>query len=173
MRIIVYILTIMLLFSCRTPSKVEERTNITEQRQSTDWSAYEDGFQTSIDKAVKESVEEMKKRISELNLEYNRTKYSPPDSTGRQYPTQVETGKLNNKAEESSQRNQQTEEQYKVVSASLTRIFQRVDSIEQRYVQTELEYKEKLSWYQSALIFLGCLFYVYIIMTVYIKLKKP
>ena len=33
--------------------------------------------------------------------------------------------------------------------------------------------EKKLTWYQSALIFLGGLFLVYIIVTLYIKMKRP
>lgn len=52
----------------------------------------------------------------------------------------------------------------------------RVDTVFQDRVQVVREaypVEKKLTWYQSALIYLGGLFVVYIILTIYIKLKKP
>lgn len=173
MKIILYVAGVLLLLACRTPARITERIDETVQRQVVDRTAYEEKFRKSVDRVIKESVDELKNSISELTLEYNRTNYSPPDSTGKQYPIQVETGKVNKKTQEDSQSRSRRDEQYKAVSSRMTQILQRMDTIENRIMQAESEYKEKLSWYQSALIFLGGIFLIYIVLTVYIKLKKP
>lgn len=173
MRILLCMLFVIMLSACSTPKNIQERSDTTEQWETTERNVYEKELQASIGRAVRESMEELKKRISDFNMEYSRTSYSPPDSAGKQYPTQVETGKLNNKTEESSQSNRQTEEQYQAIVSHLSQFSRIIDSMENKSARAELEYKEKLSLYQSALVFLGGLFLVYIIVTVYIKLKKP
>lgn len=174
-----FVLSLMILLltmaigSCRTPKHLAEKTDITVSKDSNAATEAEADLQLSIDKTMKQTVDEISRKLSELNWEYTRTDYSPPDSVGKQHPTHTETGKLNNRTEEDSRRNEQTETQYKVIASYLTTISQRVESLEKRQEHIEAEYKEKLSWYQSALIFLGGLFLVYIAVTVYIKLKKP
>lgn len=173
MKAAAYLLSLFLLMACRTPAKLEEKISETAQRHETDRTAYQDELRQSLERTVKESVEEWKKSFMELNMEYSRTNYSPPDSAGKQYPMQVETGKVNKKTEEDAQSNRQREGQEKAVLSYMSQLVRRIDTVEERYVQAEREYKEKLTWYQSALIFLGGVFLVYILVTVYIRLKKP
>lgn len=174
-----FVLSLMILLltlvigSCRSPKQMAEKTDVTVSKDSNATTEAEADLQLSIDKTMKQTVDEISRKLSELNWEYTRTDYSPPDSTGKQHPTHTETGKLKNRTEEDSRRNEQTETQYKVIASYLITMSQRIESMENRREHIEAEYKEKLSWYQSALIFLGGLFLVYIAVTVYIKLKKP
>ena len=174
-----FLLSLMILLltlavgSCRSPKQMAEKTDITVSKESNAATEAESDWQLNIDKTMKQTVNEISRKLSELNREYTRTDYSPPDSVGKQHPTHMETGKLKNRTEEDSRRNEQTETQYKVIASCLITMSQRIESMENRQEHIEAEYKEKLSWYQSALIFLGGLLLVYIAMTVYIKLKKP
>lgn len=161
------------IWSCHTPKRMAEKTDIAVTKDSNAATDTGSDLQLDINKEIKQIVDVIDRKISELNWEYTRTDYSPPDSTGKQHPTHTETGKLNKKTDEDSRRNEQTETQYKVIASYLTAMSQRIESMENRQEHIEAEYKEKLSWYQSALIFLGGLFLVYIILTIYIKLKKP
>lgn len=171
--LLLIILLTSAICSCRSPKQMTQKTDITVKTDSSATTNSGSDFQLSVDKAMKKTVDEISRKLSELNWEYSRTDYSPPDSAGRQYQTQVETGKLNNRTEENVQHNEQTETQYKVIASYLITMSQRIESVENRQEHVEAEYKEKLTWYQSALIFLGGLFLVYITTTVYIKLKKP
>lgn len=177
MKQIFYFLIIILLtsaiWSCRSPKQMTQKTDIAVKKDSNVTTDSGEDLQLSIDKGMKKIVDVIDRKISELNWEYTRTYYSPPDSTGKQHPMHTETGKLNKKTDEDSRRNEQTETQYKVIASYLITMSQRLESMENRQEHIETEYKEKLSWYQSALIFLGGLFLVYIILTIYIKLKKP
>lgn len=168
-----FILLVLTVCSCRSPRQVTEKTDITVKKDSNTTTNSDSNLQLNIDKTMNQAIDVIIRKMSELNWEYNRTDYSPPDSTGKQHPTHVETGKLNSKTEENSQYNEQIEAQYKVVATYLMNMSQRIESMENRQEHIESEYKEKLTWYQSALIFLGGLFLVYIIMTIYIRLKKP
>lgn len=159
--------------SCRSPRQITEKTDITVRKDSNATTNSSSDLQLNIDKTIKQVVDVISRKMTELNWEYSRTEYSPPDSTGKQHTTHTETGKLNRKTTEDMQRNEQTETQYKVLASYLITMSQRIESIENRQEHMEAEYKEKLTWYQSALIFLGGLFLVYIMLTVYIRLKKP
>lgn len=150
-----------------------QETDVTVRKDSNVTTDAGTDLQLDINKEIKQIVDVIDRKISELNWEYTRTDYSPPDSTGKQHPTHTETGKLNKKTDEDSRRNEQTETQYKIIASYLTTMSQRIESMEDRQEHVEAEYKEKLTWYQSALIFLGGLFLVYIVMTIYIKLKRP
>lgn len=177
MKRLFYFLTIILLtsaiWSCRSPKRMTQQTDVTVRKDSNVTTDAGSERQLDINKEIKQIVDVIDRKISEMNWEYTRTDYSPPDSTGKQHPTHTETGKLNKKTDEDSRRNEQTETQYKIIASYLTTMSQRIESMENRQEHLEAEYKEKLTWYQSALIFLGGLFLVYIVMTIYIKLKRP
>lgn len=177
MKPLFYFLIIILLTSaicsCRSPKQMTQETDVTVRKDSNVTTNASSEHQLDINKEIKQIVDVIDRKISELNWEYTRTDYSPPDSTGKQHPTHTETGKLNKKTDEDSRRNEQTETQYKIIASYLTTMSQRIESMENRQEHAEAEYKEKLTWYQSALIFLGGLFLVYILMTIYIKLKQP
>lgn len=150
-----------------------QKTDVTVRKDSDVTTDANTERQLDINKEIKQIVDIIDRKISELNWEYTRTDYSPPDNTGKQYLTHTETGKLNKKTDEDSRRNEQTETQYKLIASYLTTMSQRIESMENRQKHVEAEYKEKLTWYQSALIFLGGLFLVYVVITIYIKLKRP
>lgn len=168
-----FILLALAVCSCRSPKQIKEKTDIAIRKDSNATTNSSLDLQLNIDKTMKQAVDVIIQKVSELNWEYSRTDYSPPDSSGKQHPTHTETGKVNNKTEENSQYDEQVETQYKVVTTYLMNMSQRIESMENRQEHIESEYKEKLTWYQSALIFLGGLFLVYIIVTIYIRLKKP
>ncbi len=173
MKILLYVSGILLLLACRTPVNMTERADGTVWRQGTERADYGKDFQENVDRVVRERVNELRKNLSELDVEYNRTSYSMPDSMGKQYPTQVETGKLSRKTEEDSQRLRQKDELYEALTSEVEQFSLLVDSIEDRVTKVVTQHKEKPTWYQSALIFLGGLFLVYIIVTLYIKMKRP
>lgn len=177
MKQLFYLLIILLLAptigACRSPRQMTEKTDIIVRKDSSAATSSGSDLHLDIDKTMNQVVDVISRKLSELNWEYSRTDYSPPDSTGKQHPTHTETGKLNKKTEEDTHRNEQTETQYKMIASYLVTISHRVESMENRQEHIEAEYKEKLSWYQSALIFLGGLFLVYIIMKIHIRLKKP
>lgn len=170
---LIIILPASAIWSCRSPKRMTQKTDITVRKDSNVTTGSGEDLQLDIDKGMKKIVDIIDRKISELDWEYTRTDYSPPDSAGKQHPTHTETGKLNKKTDEDSRRNERTETQYKIIASYLTTMSQRIESMENRQEHIDSEYKEKLTWYQSALIFLGGLFLVYIILTVYIRLKKP
>lgn len=171
--LLIIILLTSAIWSCRSPKQMTQETDVTVRKDSNVTTEAGSERQLDINKEIKKIVDVIDRKISELNWEYTRTDYSSPDSTGKQHPTHMETGKLNKKTDEDSRRNEQTETQYKIIASYLTTVSQRIESMENRQEHIEAEYKEKLTWYQSALIYLGGLFVVYIILTIYIKLKKP
>lgn len=171
--LLIIILLTSAIWSCRSPKQMTQETDVTVRKDSNVTTEAGSERRLDINKEIKKIVDVIDRKISELNWEYTRTDYSSPDSTGKQHPTHMETGKLNKKTDEDSRRNEQTETQYKIIASYLTTVSQRIESMENRQEHIEAEYKEKLTWYQSALIYLGGLFVVYIILTIYIKLKKP
>ena len=128
-------------------------------------------FRGSIDQAVRQTVAEIQERLSEMDWTYNRTNFSPPDSTGKQYPVQTETGVVNKKTTESNSRNETTDIQLKEMQQAIMDIKEKLDQKEQIKEVIKVE-KEKLSRWQIALMILGFCFIIEVAYKIY-RIKKP
>lgn len=103
-------------------------------------------------------------KLEEVTASWERTEYSPPDSTGKQYPTSVTTGSVNSSTQEERRDTSQTDTKIETMSAEITHINNRMDRIEQEVSTVKAERKETLSWWQSALMFLGGIGFLIIIL---------
>lgn len=129
-------------------------------------------FQQSMDKAVKETVDELFKKMIEMNWQQEKVNYSPPDSTGQQYLTSTEKSRFNQKTEESNQRAEQTDTHYKEATQQTIEINERLKHLETLLQKLDTERKSPFAWYHTTLQFLGVLMLVYLSIKIYIKLKK-
>lgn len=103
------------------------------------------------------------KKLEEITSSWERTEYSPPDSTGRQYPTSVTTGSVNSSSQEEKRDTSQTDTKIETMYAEITNIQNRMQQIEQEVSMVKAERKETLSWWQSALMYLGGIGFLIII----------
>ena len=104
------------------------------------------------------------KKLEEVTASWERTEYSPPDSTGKQYPTSVTTGSVNSSTQEERKDTSQTNTKIESLYAEITNIQRRMQQIEQEVSTVKAERKETLSWWQSALMFLGGIGFLIIIL---------
>lgn len=160
-----------LMMACSAPRKTQ--TNIERHLEM------HDGNEQTEQKN-RELVERMTRKlfdalliVTDTEVEQVRTDLSVPDSTGVQYPTAVTRTKAvsrstgERKREEQTGKDTQASEAVTVTSKDTTT----VTAVEQ--VSTREEQKRRLSWWQSALIFLGGLMVVYVAFKMFLKKKQP
>lgn len=152
-KLFVICLLMPLLLACGTPrnsmSKEETSTKIEENEE---WKA---DLQKSMDLYAQRSAKEIQDKISEMQLQWNRTNYSAPDSTGKQYPTSTETGTMNNKQKETNNRTEDSSVQYKELEQKIESLNRTLNA----YILQSQQMKEKTEppWWQKALMALGVL----------------
>ena len=87
--ILLYILAVFSLASCRTSKNTEQQVNRDYSadflRLSREFDSLRAGFQLS--------QRQVTDKLSNLKVEHTTTYYTPPDSAGRQYPVYVSTTK--------------------------------------------------------------------------------
>ena len=86
--IFLFAIVVLSLCSCRS-SKIDTTVHqtSTEQKQT-------EKEETSTDKTqvdVNKNVERIMEMMQQMNFNWQKTNLSPPDSTGKQYPTSTET----------------------------------------------------------------------------------
>ena len=118
-KILVFLLTIVVLSvsSCRS-SKTDTTVHQdnTEQKQTEQEEVSTDKAQVDVNKNVERIIEMMQ----QMEFNWQKTNYSPPDSTGKQYPTSTETATGTSTRQEKETYNEQiqflsgTEKNYKV-----------------------------------------------------------
>ena len=89
-KILVFLLTIVVLSVCSCRSSKTDTTvhqDNTEQKQTEQEEVSTDKAQVSVNKNVERMIEMMQ----QMEFNWQKTNYSPPDSTGKQYPTSTET----------------------------------------------------------------------------------
>ena len=120
-----------------------------------------------IDKLVKEAVNESLTRLVNQSVDIDRVIYSAPDSTGSQYVVETQTIKIET----------QTKENRSLAVESDSHITEQVDStyisasVEDLVVEmdTEIEEKTGLPWWQKSLMLLGAAVLVYTILRIALK----
>ena len=89
-KILVFLLTIVVLSVCSCRSSKTDTTvhqDNTEQKQTEQEEVSTDKAQVDVNKNVERIIEMMQ----QMEFNWQKTNYSPPDSTGKQYPTSTET----------------------------------------------------------------------------------
>lgn len=174
-----YICFLLLLFlillgtACRSPVSSVKTSQDLKTESTTQAERQTDlDFRQSIDKAVKATADEIYQRMIDLNWQHDKVNFSPPDSAGKQYPTSTERSTLHQQSQESNQRTEQTDTHYQETTQQITKIYERMERLESLLQNLHTESKKKLPWYQSALMFLGGAFLVYLAIRISIKLKN-
>ncbi len=120
-----------------------------------------------IDKLVKEAVNESLTRLINQTVDIDRVIYSAPDSTGSQYVVETQTIKVET----------QTKENRSLAVESDSHISEQVDStyisasVEDLVVEmnTEIEEKTGLPWWQKSLMLLGAAVLALLIIRIALK----
>lgn len=133
MKRLIFLLTVALsLYSCRS-SKIDTDIHQTsdEQKQTvtTDSSAYK--MQTDVIR----NVEQLKEMMQQLDFDWQKTNYSAPDSTGKQYPTSTERATGSSTKQEKETYNEQLNVQIKEIQETLSSIQERLNKQERNDTQ--------------------------------------
>lgn len=136
-----FIILVFFLAACRSVTTTEQGTaEIDRDIGVTNVATGQDSTTVSIQK----ELNLLRKTVSELNVEWTKNTYSPPDSTGKQHVTSTESAVVGNRT--------QTEESYNErITAELLEILRRIDSLavlmEDKMVASyNTEEKEKPPW---------------------------
>lgn len=136
-----FIILVFILASCRSVTTTEQGTaEIDRDIGVTNVATGQDSTTVSIQK----ELNLLRKTVSELNVEWTKNTYSPPDSTGKQHVTSTESAVVGNRT--------QTEESYNErITAELLEILRRIDSLavlmdDKMVAIYNTEEKEKPPW---------------------------
>lgn len=127
--ILVFLLTIVVLSicSCRS-SKIDTAIHqtSTEQKQT-------EQEETSTDKTqvdVTKNVERIMEMMQQIEFNWQKTNYSPPDSTGKQYPTSTETATGSSIKQEKEIYNEQLQVQIQQIQETLMTLKEQLEKQE-------------------------------------------
>lgn len=153
----------LMLTACKSQPPVKlDATTDTQTDTKTD-TQVSDSIYQQTQQMIQELSSSWWKKLEEITASWERTEYSPPDSTGKQYPTSITTGTANSSAQEEKRDTSQNNTKIETMSAEITHINSRMDRIEQEVSTVKAERKETLSWWQSALMYLGGIGFLIII----------
>ena len=117
-KILVFLLVIVLLSVCSCRSSKTDTTihqDNTEQKQTEQEEVSTDKAQVDVNKNVERIIEMMQ----QMEFNWQKTNYSPPDSTGKQYPTSTETATGTSTRQEKETYNEQLQVQIQEIQETL------------------------------------------------------
>nr|DAY26382.1 MAG TPA: Prokaryotic membrane lipoprotein lipid attachment site [Caudoviricetes sp.] len=153
-KLLIFLFLIPLLVACAVPKETSFKEDLSEKtKQDEQWKNDE---QKNLELHMQQAVKEFQDKMSEMQMSWNRTNYSPPDSTGKQYPTAVETGTMNNKTNEMAGKAQDTNVQYNLIEEKILSLERKIDTFMQQ--NRNIDEKTEPPWWQKALMALGIVF---------------
>lgn len=147
----------LMLTACKSqpPMKLDATTD-KQTDTNTDTQVSDSAYQHTQE-MIKELSSSWWQKLEEVTASWERTEYSPPDSTGKQYPTSVTTGTATSITQEERRDTSQTDTKIETMSAEITHINNRMDRIEQEVSTVKAERKESKPWYTTAIICAGAI----------------
>ena len=128
-KILIFLFAIVVLSvcSCRS-SKIDTTVHqtSTEQKQT-------EKEETSTDKTqvdVNKNVERIMEMMQQMNFNWQKTNLSPPDSTGKQYPTSTETATGTSTKQEKETYNEQLQVQIQEIQETLLTLKEQLEKQE-------------------------------------------
>lgn len=153
-KLLIFLFLLPLLVACAVPKETSFKEDLSEKtKQDEQWKNDE---QKNLELHMQQAVKEFQDKMSEMQMSWNRTNYSPPDSTGKQYPTAVETGTMNNKTNEMAGKAQDTNVQYNLIEEKILSLERKIDTFMQQ--NRNIDEKTEPPWWQKALMALGIVF---------------
>lgn len=156
-----------LLAACAVPKETSYKEDVSEQTKQYEQWRYDQ--QRNLELRMQQSAKEFQDKISEMQMSWNRTNYSPPDSTGKQYPTAVETGTVNNKTNETTDKAQETNVQYNLIEEKVLSLERKIDTFMRQ--DRNIDEKTEPPWWQKALMTLGIVFMIWMGVKLYKVIK--
>lgn len=146
----------------------DQSETLTKQEQMEMYAALQDRVNASIQKVSSSWSEQ----LWNLNAQWNRTVYSPPDSTGKQYIQSEERMDSQGTGKNQQKDTVFVDFKYDAIRQEFLRINTQIDELRSLMKHIAAEKKTKITWFQAALQFLGVCGIIYTIYRVFIR-KSP
>ena len=126
----------------------------------------------NVNRTIQQASSSWSQQLWNMNAEWQKSVYSPPDSTGKQYVQSVET--LNSTSEGKNEKKDTLyiDYRYEAIHEQILQLDKRLNTIETMLIKMHSEKKTGITWYQAALQFLGICAVLYVIFKIFIQ-KKP
>ena len=163
---------LLAMTGCQTSSPSTQQTDqtavVTKQEQMKLFASREENMRASW----QQTSATWSEQLWNLNSTWNRTVYAPPDSTGRQYIQSEE--RMDAKSSGKSQQKDTVfvDINYDAIRQEFLQINKRVDELQSLMKHMMTEKKSNITWFQTALQFLGVCAIIYTIYRVFIR-KSP
>lgn len=135
---LVVMILVMSLAGCATPKNTDRTTNV-------DYSSTLQQMQSRMDSLMYNMQiqrKEVSEKLSNLKIENTTTYLSPPDSTGKQYPTQVSETSLNKEDKENKTTDTELNVTIQQLVTEVSDLRQKLDA-----VMSEKDKVAELSWW--------------------------
>lgn len=146
----------------------DQSETLTKQEQMEMYAALQDRVNASIQKVSSSWSEQ----FWNLNAQWNRTVYSPPDSTGKQYIQSEERMDSQGTGKNQQKDTVFVDFKYDAIRQEFLQVNTQIDELRSLMKHIAAEKKAKITWFQAALQFLGVCAIIYIIYRVFIR-KSP
>lgn len=146
----------------------DQSETLTKQEQMEMYAALQDRVNASIQKVSSSWSEQ----LWNLNAQWNRTVYSPPDSTGKQYIQSEERMDSQGTGKNQQKDTVFVDFKYDAIRQEFLRINTQIDELRSLMKHIAAEKKTKITWFKAALLFLGVCEIIYTIYRVFIR-KSP
>ena len=161
-KILVFLLTIVVLSVCSCRSSKTDTTvhqDNTEQKQTEQEEVSTDKAQVSVNKNVERMIEMMQ----QMEFNWQKTNYSPPDSTGEQYPTSTETATGTSTRQEKETYNEQLQVQIQEIQETLLTLKEQLEKQERNDTKVVEKVAYIPPWAKAviAAFFIAFVFFIY------------
>lgn len=156
---------------CKT-ADLKENTDVSNTFSSEEEQELYASMIENVNSTIQQASSSWYQQLWTLNAQWQKSIYSSPDSTGRQYVQSVET--LNSQSEGKNEKKDTVyvDFRYDAINETIMHLDKRLNSIETMLLKVSSEKKAGISWYQAALQFLGICAVLYFIVRLFIR-KQP
>ena len=163
---------LMAMTGCKTSApeltQSDQSEALTKQEQLELFSVMQENWNASLQEASSSWSEQ----LWNLNAQWNRTTYSPPDSTGKQYIQSEESMKSEGSGQKQRKDTVFVDFKYDAIRQEFLQLNAQIDELRSLMTHMTSEKKAKITWFQAALQFLGVCAIIYTIYRVFIR-KNP
>ena len=161
-KILVFLLTIVVLSVCSCRSSKTDTTvhqDNTEQKQTEQEEVSTDKAQVDVNKNVERIIEMMQ----QMEFNWQKTNYSPPDSTGKQYPTSTETATGTSTKQEKETYNEQIQVQIQEIQETLLTLKEQLEKQEKNDTKVVEKVAYIPPWAKAVIeaFFIAFVFFIY------------
>ena len=163
---------LMVMTGCKTSApeltQSDQSETLTVQEQMELYAA----LQENVNATIQQASSSWSEQLWNLNAQWNRTVYSPPDSTGRQYIQSEERMDSQGSGKKQQKDTIFVDLKYDAIRQEFLRINAQIDENRSLMTHMTAEKKKKITWFQAVLQFLGVCFIINTFYRVFIR-KSP